>query len=102
MGLTLAGQILGRRLGETELSYGVFDDCLPYRSGAQVDLVGRITYGIAEGDGKLGIGTDIPKKDVGIEQNPHASNSLRTSSGRDRSKSAGTLNRPAHNPKGRG
>ena len=52
----------------------------------------------------LGIGClhDEPQENVGIEQESHApSNAFRMSSGTGASKSSGTVNSPAHKPKGR-
>src|SRR5689334_13625974 len=53
--------------------------------------------------GETGVAADEPEKHVGIEEQSHLpSNAARISSGRGASKSFGTVNSPAHNPKGRG
>src|SRR3954453_716110 len=48
------------------------------------------------------LASDEPKEDVSIEQQPHYSKSLNTSSGSGASKSSGTTNVPRARPNGRG
>ena len=103
VGLALPWEVNSRGLRNWKLPQPGLDDRLPHRGNAQIHRVGRVAYRVPECERQLRVGADVPGEDVRIEQEPHApSNSARISSGRGRSNSAGTVNRPAHRPKGRG
>ncbi len=65
---SLLRQIVGGTTGEREFAQVVLDDRLPYRGGAQVDLVRRFSNGRPERLWESRVSGDVPKKDMRIEQ----------------------------------
>src|SRR5262245_22899201 len=103
MSLPLPGQVVFRRRRQRQFAPLVLDDRLPHGRHAQVNRVGRVLDGVAQGDRQATVPADEPQEDVRVQQEPHCpSNSRRTSSGSGWSKSSGTVNSPAQSPKGRG
>src|ERR1043166_7631215 len=72
---------------QRQLAHGVFHHRFPDRDDTQEDLMPWVTNAITPRGRQLGIRTDEPEADMGVEQDPQApSNALSMSSGKGGSK----------------
>src|ERR671931_603277 len=74
----------------------------PERDHTQIHVMVRVTNTVPQMLWQPSISADVPEEDVRVEQESHSpSNAFKMSSGNGASKPSGTVNSPAHNPKGR-
>ena len=102
MPCTLGRKITLGRVRQRQFAQTMLYDDFPERSNAQIYLIARITHAVAPVRRQPRVPADEPEEHVCIEQESHwLSNVLKMLSGKGASKSSGTVNSPAHSPKGR-